>query len=141
MTQANVPDDDNRRTGDKHRDAERARRRESTKAAQDVAPIPGPEVEDPKRRARAEKSLRFFAESYFPGACHWNWSKDHLKAIESTERAIRDRLLFALAMPRGSGKSTLFRIAALWAILTGQCRFVCLIAATADKGKVLPAPL
>ncbi len=135
MTQANPPNDDNRRAGDKHRDAERARRRESTKAAQDVAPIPGPEVEDPKRRARAEKSLRVFAESYFPGACHWNWSKDHLKAIESTERAIRDRLLFALAMPRGSGKSTLFRIAALWAILTGQCRFVCLIAATADKGK------
>lgn len=137
MAKAQTPggDDRNRDAGKKHRQAEAARRRESTRAAQDVAPIPGPEVEDPKRRAKAEKSLRLFAETYFPEACRWAWSKDHLTAIKSTERAIDERLLFALAMPRGSGKSTLFRIAALWAILTGRCRFVCLIAATADKGK------
>lgn len=101
----------------------------------EIAPIPDPEVDDTTRRAAAEASLRTFAETYFPEACKWAWSQDHLKAIDATERAIRERMLFALAMPRGSGKSTLFRIAALWAILTGRCRYVCLIAATTDKGK------
>ena len=47
------------------------------------------------------------------------WSPDHLRAIEKIEQAVLNGDKFALAMPRGSGKTTLCKIAVLWAASTG----------------------
>jgi hypothetical protein len=60
------------------------------------------------------------------------WSEDHLKVIAKIEQAVISGGLFSMAMPRGSGKTTICQVAALWALLTGRQPFVFLIAATAD---------
>jgi hypothetical protein len=120
-----------------HNDAERERRRQQTRAAQDCSPIPTPEVEHPKRRTACATDLKRFCETYFPAAFSLTWSPDHLKVIARLERAIRSGGLFALAMPRGSGKSTLFRTSAIWSILYGYNRYVCLVAATQKRGEEL----
>ncbi|WP_428937780.1 terminase gpA endonuclease subunit [Fontivita pretiosa] len=99
-------------------------------AGQDIGAMPP--VRDVARRARADTDFRFFCESYFPRLFTLAWSHDHLKVIARIEQAVIRGGLFAMAMPRGSGKTTLCQTAALWALLTGRHPFVFLIAATAE---------
>ena len=110
---------------------EAERNRLKTMAGQDIGPVPA--VENPERRARASQDFRFFLETYFAGAFYMAWSEDHLKVIAKIERAVLHGGLFAFAMPRGSGKTTLARLAGLWAILTGAREFVCLVAGSLDR--------
>jgi hypothetical protein len=49
------------------------------------------------------------------------------------ESAILHGGLFAIAMPRGSGKTSLAEVAAVWALITGRHKFVMLIAVSATK--------
>ncbi|MCC6909432.1 MAG: phage terminase large subunit family protein [Phycisphaerales bacterium] len=90
------------------------------------------EATDVHRRARCERSFRSFCETYFPQTFSLPWSDDHLKVIEKIEKAVLEGGLFAMAMPRGSGKTTLCEIACLWAILIGAREFVALIGADED---------
>jgi len=85
----------------KRRQAER--NAEMVRAAQDIGEIPA--VADPERRAAAEASFRVFCETYFPDVFYFAWSPDHLRVVEKIERAVRTGGLFAMAMPRGSGKA------------------------------------
>lgn len=48
------------------------------------------------------------------------------------QACIEEGLLYTLAMPRGSGKSTMVVAAALWAILTGRRRYVAIVSADRD---------
>jgi len=105
-----------------------AEQREQSKAARDIGELPF--VVDPERRACAEKQFRFFCEAYFPRTFHLAWSPDHLKVIAKVEQAVLQGGLFALAMPRGSGKTTIAECACLWAVLNGHSDFVCLIGAS-----------
>jgi len=126
-----------REAGRRHSEAANAWAAKTNSAARDVAPVPKPWVANPSRRDACGQSLQLFFETYFPGAFSLAWSPDHLKAIAKIERAVRSGGLFSLAMPRGSGKSTMFRLAAIWAVLYGHCRYVVLVAATADRGEEL----
>jgi hypothetical protein len=72
-------------------------------------------------------SFQRFCETYFQQTFHLPWSADHLKIIAKIEQAVLEGGLFAMAMPRGSGKTTLCETACLWAILIGAREFVCLI--------------
>jgi len=114
---------------------EEAKRRQSERnaervaAAQDIGEIPA--VADPERRAAAEQSLLCFCETYFREVFYLPWSPDHLLVIERLERVVRHGGLFAVAMPRGSGKTLVCQMAVLWAALTAATPFVCLIAASA----------
>jgi len=86
-----------------------------------------------KRREKAKKSLEFFLKTYFPNAFHLKFGDDHRKNIEKIEEAARNGGQFALAMPRGSGKTTICERAALWAVLFGLRKFVCIVGATEGK--------
>lgn len=110
------------------REKERARNAAASRSGRDVGPLPP--VENPKRRAAAEASLQVFCETYFPGRFFLGWSDDHLKVIARLERAINKGGLFALAMPRGTGKTNLCEVAVLWATMTGRRNFVALIGAS-----------
>src|SRR5580765_2532699 len=73
-----------------------------------------------ERRASCERNLRLFCETYFPNAFYFDWAEDHLKAIARMEEVVLDGGLYALAMPRGFGKTTLTCRAALWSLLYGH---------------------
>ncbi len=117
----------------KRRQAER--NADMVRAAQDIGEIPA--VVDPHRRARCEESFRRFCETYFADVFYLPWSDDHLRVIEKIERAVRSGGLFAMAMPRGSGKTVLCQTAVLWSALIGATPFVCLIAASAERARDL----
>jgi hypothetical protein len=117
----------------KRRQAER--NAELVRAAQDIGEIPA--AVDPQRRAGCEESFRAFCETYFADVFYLPWSDDHLRVIEKIEKAVRTGGLFAMAMPRGSGKTVLCQTAVLWSALTGATPFVCLIAASAERARDL----
>jgi hypothetical protein len=112
-----------------------ARNAELARAGQDIGDIPA--VADPGRKALAVGNFRFFCETYFPEIFYLPWSRDHHRVIEKIERAVLNGGLFAMAMPRGSGKTVLCQTACVWAALVGATPFVCLIAASADRAKQL----
>jgi len=95
------------------------------------------EVYDDERREAADKSLRAFLESYFAAAFPLAWSPDHLEVIETLETVATKGGLYALAMPRGSGKTSIAMRAALWALLTGRRKYVEVIASTETAAKKL----
>ena len=95
------------------------------KESQDIGEIPA--IENQERREKACKDFRFFCETYFADVFYLPWSDDHLRVISKIEQSVLHGGLFAFAMPRGSGKSALTRSAAIWAILIGARKYVCLI--------------
>ena len=115
------------------------RMREMRAGASDIGTIP--EIFDPDRREACRFSLRLFCETYRPRAFSLGWSRDHLVAIERMQETILSGGLFSLAMPRGSGKTTLAVTAALWALLYGHRHWVCLIGATDAKAEKLLASI
>lgn len=115
------------------KEAARARNAEISAIGRDIGNIP--EVVDPQRKARATTDFRFFCEAYFPETFSLPWSNDHLKVIAKIETAVLRGGLFAMAMPRGSGKTTLAETACIWAMLTGAQEFVCLIGSDAGHAR------
>lgn len=97
----------------------------ASRAGREIGAIPP--VKNPARRIAAAKSYRKFCESYFAHQFALAWSADHLIVIARIEQAVMRGGKFALAMPRGSGKTTLCEIAVLWAALNGFASFAVLI--------------
>lgn len=116
------------RSYEERRNAERDRQAEQSLAGRDIGPLP--EVVNPDRKAACERNFQLFCESYFPETYSLAWSPDHLKVIEKIETAVLRGGLFALALPRGSGKTTITESATLWSMLYGHREFVVLIGAT-----------
>lgn len=106
-----------------------------SRAGRDIGELPA--VGNPERKARAASEFRFFCEAYFATAFYIPWSPDHDKVIAKIERAVRTGGLFAHAMPRGSGKTSITTVSAVWALLYGHSPFVALIAASADRARSL----
>jgi hypothetical protein len=102
-------------------------------AGRDIGDLP--EIVNPGRKAKAATDFRYFCECYFPQTFHLPWSPDHLKVIAKIEEAVLHGGLFAMAMPRGSGKTTICECACIWAVLNGHREFVCLIGS--DEGHAM----
>ncbi|MEM8738644.1 MAG: terminase gpA endonuclease subunit [Planctomycetota bacterium] len=120
---------------DQHKSRAAARSRRQTREAQDIGSIPP--VADVARRQSAERSFRRFCEAYFPETFCLQWSDDHLEVIADVERVVERGDTIAIAMPRGSGKTSLCVAAVEWAMLTGRHLFVVLIGPTAAHAKKL----
>jgi len=118
---------------DAMKEAARARNAALSLSGRDIGELP--EVLDPARKAKAEHDFRFFCEAYFAQTYHLAWSPDHLKVISKIEQAVLHGGLFAMAMPRGSGKTSIAETACVWAVLYGHRDFVCLIGS--DEGHAL----
>ena len=116
-----------------HKEATRARNMELSALGRDIGEIP--EVVEPDRKQKAAADFRFFCEAYFPQTFNLAWSPDHLKVMSKIEQAVLHGGLFALAMPRAAGKTSLAECACLWAVLYGHRDFVCLIGS--DEGHAL----
>jgi hypothetical protein len=111
----------------------RARNLALSLAGRDIGDLPA--VVNPERKKKAAFDFRFFCEQYFPLTFYLPWSQDHLKVIAKIEQAVLRGGLFAMAMPRGSGKSTICECACIWAVLYGHREFVCLIGS--DEGHAM----
>lgn len=118
-------------------DLERARlakaSRQRSADRRDIEAIP--DIVNIPRRDSCRGSLRLFCETYNAAAFALGWSSDHLEAIERIEEAATQGALYAFAMARGSGKTTICRMAALWALSYRHCRYTFVIGATDDKAK------
>lgn len=114
------------------------RMRATRAAAADIGEVPA--VKDPERRERCRDDLRLFCETYRASVFSFGWSDDHISILNSLESIIlgvAPSPLMALAMPRGSGKTTISITAAIWALLYGHRHWVCLVGATAGKAEAL----
>lgn len=96
-----------------------------------------PPVKDPIRKERGEKDFQFFATAYFPEFFFMPWSDDHRRIIRKIQRAVIDGGFNAIAMPRGSGKTTIVITLCLWALLYGHREFLVLIGADEKKAESL----
>jgi Phage terminase large subunit (GpA) len=112
---------------------ERERQAAQTRDGTDIGDIP--KVNDEKLKKQVSKSFLKFCLKCFPARFKDPFSADHLEVIATIQRCIIEGQLYAFAMPRGSGKTTIIEAAALWAILTGRKRYVVLIAANAKEAK------
>ena len=102
-----------------------------TAAAQEIGELPA--VVNKKRREECRLSFRAFCEQYLSSVFQLKWSDDHLYVIEQIEKTVLTGQNIAIAMPRGSGKTSLCTVAVLWAALYAHARFIVLIAANKDK--------
>lgn len=107
-----------------------AKSRARSEKGREIGPLP--EVVNPRRKARCKKDPRLFAATYFPEKFNIKFSSDHLKALALMKGCVLAGGLFALAMPRGSGKTTLSEVVAIWAVLYGHRRFVVVIGSMGD---------
>ncbi|MGD9692375.1 MAG: terminase gpA endonuclease subunit [Phycisphaerales bacterium] len=115
---------------DAYRERKAREARALSLSGRDIGPLP--EVVDAERRASCARNFRAFCERYFPATFHLAWSPDHLRVIAKIEQAVLEGGLFAMAMPRGSGKTSLCETACLWAMLYGHRDFVALIGSDED---------
>lgn len=121
---------------EKHREIMRERNAAASALGRDIGHMPP--VVDPIRKARGGASLKAFIETYLVKmfsikGVHWPWSHTHLDVMRRIEEAVRDGKLYAIAMSRGGGKTSLIKAGTLWAVLYGYRRWVCMIAATSPK--------
>jgi hypothetical protein len=113
---------------EKRKARERSRQSQQARDGNDIAAdMPG--AKNPALRKRLSGSLLDFCLKCMPEKFGKSFSQDHLKAIAKMEKAILEGGNFALAMPRGSGKTTLTVAAALWALLNGHKRYLAVIGA------------
>ena len=111
-----------------HRDREQQRRRVQSAAGRDIGPIPP--VADPERRKEGASSLRRFCEIYGSSVFQLAWGDDHLVELERMDAAVKLGGLFAMADPRGDGKTTRCEWGALYALLNGFRSFAVIVGAT-----------
>lgn len=107
----------------------------------DIGPVPPPV--DPERRARAEASLVAFCESYCMAGDGSFGLFDHAPSdrireyIEDTQKRIETTGRVHVSFPRGGGKTTVAKAAALWGIVFGKVRFAVLFAASAPLAQAV----
>lgn len=118
------------RTYEEIKEAARKRAADASLAGRDIGEIPA--VVDPERKKRCRRNLKKFLETYFPQKFYMGWSQDHKKVIGKIQTSVLKGGLFALAMPRSTGKTTICERAAIWACFYGHRKFVELIGATED---------
>ncbi len=113
-----------------HKRRARERQQRLSTSGRELGPLPP--VVNPARKSRGLTDLEFWLRTYLPATFYLPFSPDHTKAIERLTHAVIHGGLFALAMPRGSGKTSMCEGAAMWAMLAGHRHFVQLVGA--DEG-------
>ncbi len=101
----------------------------------EISPLPA--VVDAKRRRECTRDLRKFLLTYFPKKFKKPFGKNHLRLIAEIERVVIQGGKQAVAMPRGSGKTTICAASVVWALVYGWRRFVVVVAANTKEARKL----
>jgi Phage terminase large subunit (GpA) len=115
---------------DRHKERARERNAEQSHSGRDIGALPA--VVNRERKARAALDFAYFLKAYFPWTFSLDFASDHLKVTKRCQEAATVGGLFALAMPRGSGKTSICEALCVWATLYGHRRFIALIGADAS---------
>ena len=118
------------RTYEEIKEAARERSAAASQSGRDIGAVP--KVVDQQRRDACRNDLMLFLKTYFPQKFKLAWSSEHKIVIAKIEAAVLHGGLFALAMPRSTGKTTICERAAIWATAFAHRRFVALIGATEE---------
>ncbi len=113
---------------ERHKSKAAQRQSEISIAGRDIGEIPP--VADPERRASCRNSLERFCRTYFPDIFYLEFSAIQKETIGRIQESAMHGGKFAIAMPRGSGKTTICERAAIWAALYGYRRYIVVIGAT-----------
>lgn len=127
------------KTYEEIKEAQRLKNAQLSQTGRDIGDIPA--VVNPGRRLACTCDLKNFLTTYFPENFRLSWSNDHEVVLGKIQHAVLEGGLFAMAMPRGTGKTTICERAALWAALYGHRRFIALIGATEDAASQLLAEI
>ena len=122
-----------RKDYDDYKDRQAAISRDRSSRGRDIGEIPP--IVNPERREACRTNLKLFLETYFPETFTLAWSPDHVKVISKLERAIAYGGLFALAMPRGAGKTSMCECGAIFAKLYGYSPCTVLIGSEAGHAE------
>jgi hypothetical protein len=101
----------------------------------EIGPLPA--CANPTERAACAADFARFCKHYMPETFTMAWSPDHLTALHKTQTAVIDGGLFALAMPRGSGKTSMVEAAVIWSLLYGHRKFVAVIGSDEQAALVI----
>jgi len=119
------------------REAMAARSSRQSRSGRDIGKLPPPV--DPERKAACGRDFRLYCESYLAPLFPIAWSADHIRVIGIIQTAVLEGGLFAFAMPRGMGKTTIVEAAVGWALLYGHRRFVALIGSSETHAETMLA--
>ena len=117
----------------KHRNRELARYLLNSANARDISPLPP--VKHHSRRVLCSHSLRDYLQTYHAKTFPLPFSDNHLEFINRLESVIKNGGLVSIAMPRGTGKTSISDFASEWAVLNSWRRFVLLISSTATEAE------
>ena len=115
------------------KDAERERNKQRSFNGRNIGPPP--KVKNRRRRNRAEKDLGYYLKTYFPQTFFMPFSNDHKEVIRLCQQIIEDGGMQATAMPRGSGKTSIFERAVLWAITFGKRNFAVILGSNTEAAE------
>jgi len=118
-------------------DAKRQRHIEAGRKIARVQQHEDPPPEVCRKRKRLEADFPAWLRFHGGEAFAYKWSPDHLAVLAKIKEAIDKGGHFALAMPRGHGKTTILKWALLYVMLTGKRRYVVVVAATAELAGAL----
>ncbi len=94
-------------------------------------------MKNPKRKIGTKNSLLDFLLTYFPKKFKYKFGKNHLRFIERLQYNILNDGKQAIGMPRGVGKTTVEKGAALWALAHGHRKYTVIVAASVNEGKAV----
>lgn len=114
-----------KRTYEQKKEDARKRSADNSISGRDIGKPPN--VLNHFRRECARLNFKQFCETYFPALFKIKWSPDHLMVMKKIQDAVLRGGLFAMAMPRGFGKSTLVEIAGIWGMVYGHRQFICMV--------------
>ena len=118
-------------TEEAHRDRVLARRRAENISSRNIGEIP--DIKSTVRRKKALRNFKYFCKTYFPNVFYLPFSKDHIIVIKKMVKVGNYGGKFAIAMPRGSGKTAMCERIALWTILKGKRKYVVIFGSTKEK--------
>jgi hypothetical protein len=118
--------------GASKREADSRRQRVIAEATREIGEIP--RIANVRRRSKARQHPVPFVQTYLQPAFPLPCAPHHLDEFERMMEAADQGLLYALADPRGDGKTTRVRGFALWAIANGVVDYTLIVGANLDKG-------
>jgi len=119
-----------------HRDKMAAASRRRSLSGRDIYPLPP--IADISRRLRCRDSLLSFCQEYFAKKFNKEFGKNHLLLIARLENLLKHGGKQAVAMPRGTGKTTIVIAASIWALANGWRKYLVILAAnTKESRKIL----